>query len=201
MNEGQSQQEPGWVFKPGDQSQPTPAEDTATPPAQVEAPSSQPASSRPDVGHVEWTASEYLANPKSTGWFSLLAICSVLLATIVWILTDGDIVSTVVIALVGIIVGVFAARQPHTLNYKIDNNGLTIGEKFYPYDNFKSFSVANDQAIGYISLMPLKRFMPTLVVHYAPEDEDRIAQTLAEYLPYEDHKPDAIDNFARRIRF
>jgi hypothetical protein len=83
----------------------------------------------------------------------------------------------------------------------VDNSGIHIGAKFYPYVSFKSFSVAQEHAIGYISLMPLKRFMPPLVVHYAPEDEDRIANTLADYLPYEDHKTDMVDNFTRRIRF
>ena len=151
--------------------------------------------------HVEWTASEYLANPKSSGWFLLLALASVVIALIVYFVTGGDIISTVVIGVIGLALGIFAARQPHVLNYSIDDDGLHIGQKFYPYSSFKSFSVVYDNALGYISLMPLKRFMPPLIIHYDPNDEDKIANTLVEYLPLEDHKIDIVDNIAKRFRF
>jgi hypothetical protein len=219
MPEGQPSNEPGWVFKPGDSpsqsEQPVAVSSepeqlvAATPePLQPEAPietaqelpAEPEADYDPNLAHVEWTASEYIAAPKSGGWFGLLAISSVILAVVVFILTR-DILSTAVIGILGIIVGIFAARQPHTLTYSVDNQGLHIGEKFYPYETFKSFSVAKEQAISYISLSPLRRFMPPLTVHYSPDDEGRITQTLAEYLPYEDHKPDVVDSITRRIRF
>ncbi len=154
-----------------------------------------------DAPHVEWTASEYTANPKSGGWFGLLALATILVAVAVYFLTNGDIVSTAVIVVIAIMFGIFAARQPQTLNYAIDNDGFHIGQKFYPYETFKSFSVMHDGVMGYISLLPLKRFMPPLAIHYDPDDEERIANTLMEYLPYEEHKADVIDTITRKFRF
>lgn len=205
--------EPGWVFKPGDQSssstdnaQPAPYSDQS----QIIEQSSPAASDEPPTpsqegfeNHgeplVSWTASEYQANPKSAGWFGSLAIASILLAVIIYLLTR-DLVSTVVIALVGVIVGIFGARQPRVLQYHLDEHGIYIETKFYPYNSFKSFSIGQDQAIHYIYLLSLKRFMPPLTVHFDPADENAVANTLANYLPYEEHKPDIVDSLSRRIR-
>lgn len=151
--------------------------------------------------HVEWTASEYIASPKTTGWFMLLGISSVILAIAVYFLTSGDIVSSSVIVIIAVILGIFSARQPKVLNYAIDSSGFHIGDKFYPYGTFKSFSVVEEgNGLGYISLLPLRRFMPPLVIHYDPNDEEAIANTLLEYLPFEDHKPDMVDSLLKRFR-
>lgn len=150
--------------------------------------------------HIEWTASEYLAHQKGASWYGALALAVLLLVLVVYFVT-GDIISTVVIGVVGILFGVFAARQPRVLNYSIDSSGVHVGEKLYPFGTFKSFSVGNDQAMSYISLTPLRRFMPPLTIHYAPEDEDVITNTLSQYLPFEEHKRDIVDSFSRKIRF
>lgn len=208
-----TQNEPGFVFRPNDQQDNSPASDSpdpvTEPPRAFEseptvtneggdeyadhAPVTPPA-------RIEWTASEYAASPKNAGWFLALAAGSVLLAVVIYLLTS-DIISTVVILILGIIVGVFAARQPQVLPYAVDSNGIQVGPKFYPYNAFKSFSVADDQAIGFIQLMPLKRFMPPLTIHYDPADEDKIATTLAAYLPFEEHRRDVVDSITRRFRF
>lgn len=206
----------GQVIKPGE----TPVEHADTPPTQavqeaevaqdlpaqvadIEQPAPEPdkeITANPSSTQIEWTASEYIANPKSSGWFGLLMLGSVVLAAVVYVITR-DFVSTGVIIFLAIIVGVFAARQPKTLTYKIDNTGVHIGERHFPYDTFKFFSIGYEHAIGFISLMPLRRFMPPLTIHYSPQDEERIAETLANYLPYEEHKLDAVDAITRRLRF
>ena len=190
QEEEKDQQQAGWVFKPGGES---PAPQNTVYDAPV----------RPSAAiqsQVTWSASEYIAHPKNTGWFLMLAGASLLLAVIVFIITS-DTVSTVVIAVLGIIVGVSAARQPRTLEYQLDIRGIHIGPRFHPYNTFKSFSVVNEGAFSHVSLLPLKRFMPPLAIHYSPEDESRIIDTLADYLPYEEHKRDLVESFSRRVRF
>jgi len=230
MQDGKQPNEPGWVFRPGDEVQPTaelpqpiasgPVQEAEPVPVQqTHIETEQTASfgvseANPEQNynqsggeqeanysaHIEWTASEYISNPKGAGWFMLLAVGSFVLAIVVYILSR-DLVSTSVIAILGIVVAIFAARQPQTLQYSIDKEGLHIGQKFYPYAGFKAFSVAQEHAIGFIQLLPLKRFMPPLVIHYAPEDEDHIAEVLASYLPYEEHKADMVDSLTKKLRF
>jgi hypothetical protein len=149
---------------------------------------------------ISWTASEYIAHPKSMSWFAMLGASTVVVAIIIFLVTK-DYVSTAVIFAFAIIVGVFAARQPHVLEYHLDSVGLHMGQRFYPYNIFKSFSVIHEEAFSHITLLPLKRFMPPLTVHYAPTDEDAIIGTFSDYLPYEDNKRDLVESFTRKVRF
>ncbi|CAN5399088.1 hypothetical protein BH10PAT3_BH10PAT3_5410 [soil metagenome] len=192
QDEDKEQPQAGWVFKPGGET-PPPLEAASEPVANQPIPSAHPS-------EVSWSASEYIANPKNTSWYAMLAASSIALAVIVYFITS-DVVSTVVIVILGIIVGVFAARQPQVLEYKLDTKGIHLGPRFYPYNTFKTFSVVSEGPFSHISLLPLKRFMPPLAVHYAPEDEDKITKTLADYLPYEEYKRDLVESFSRRVRF
>lgn len=191
QDEEQNQPEKGWVFRPGAsaQSPMTPQQDDYTPKTrQVQDDS------------VQWSASEYIANPKNSAWFMGLMGASILVAVVTYFVTS-DFISAGVVILLGIIVGVFAARQPHVLNYRLDQHGISMGSRLYPYEGFKSFSVITEGPFNHISLLSLRRFMPPLSVHYAPDDEDMIVETLAEFLPYEEHKRDLVESFSRRVRF
>jgi hypothetical protein len=103
--------------------------------------------------------------------------------------------------IVTVLFGVFAARKPRTLNYALDDAGIHIGQKFYSYGDFKSFSVLDEGGLNAIWLMPLKRFMPSLTIYYAPNDEDKIMRVLSSFLPFEDRDHDMVDRLMRKVRF
>jgi hypothetical protein len=192
-NKGNNQQPvAGWVFKPGS------APLQSIPEQQVEP--SPPKLSMSSSNEVSWSASEYIANQKNTAWFVNLGIVSVVLTAVIFLLTR-DIVSVISIATLGIIVGVFAARQPHQLNYALDASGVHMGTKFYPYGTFKSFSVVPEGTFSHISLLPLKRFMPPIAIHFALEDEEKVINAIGDYLPYEEHKRDIVESFSHRVKF
>ncbi len=150
---------------------------------------------------VTWTASEFVAHQKSPSWYGALGVGTVILAGLVFLVTRGDFISTGVVVFAAVIFGIFAARQPRTLEYRLDDGGLSIGGKFYAYDVFKSFSVVDEGAFSGILLFPLKRFMPLLTILYAPEDEHKIVDLLADRLPMENRSYDAVDRLMHRIRF
>jgi hypothetical protein len=136
---------------------------------------------------------------KSLGWYVILALAAVVVAVIVLFLTK-DKISTGVIILAAILFGVYAGRHPRTLNYQLDESGLTIADKFYPYDILKSFAVVDEGSMMSIVLFPLKRFMPQIPIYCSLGDEKKVIDVLSTRLPIEEHR-DAIDNFMRRIRF
>lgn len=197
----------------GDKNEPVPGATTdhaaKTPP---EAPAQEPASWQfePDQGQspapsaaeaaVSWTASEFVAHTKAASWYGALALSGALLAALIYLLTR-DWISTVVIIIITVIFGVFAARKPRVLNYSLDQVGVHIAQKFYAYGDFKSFSVLDEGGLNSILLTPLKRFMPSITVYYAPTDEDRIIDVLSRYLPFEDRDHDMVDRFMRRVKF
>lgn len=159
-----------------------------------------PARPQPSLETIEWTASEYVEHDKSAGWYMLLALASVAFAAVVYFITK-EIISSVVIVIMGLAFGIFAARKPRELTYSLSSAALRVGDKSYGYGQFKSFTIVDEGAIRSITLMPLQRFMPPLSVYYAPEDEEKIANALSAYLPYVDRKPDMVDRAMRKVRF
>lgn len=149
---------------------------------------------------VEWTASEFVAHHKNTNWYAALAFCTFAGAGIIYLLTK-DLITVGMIFVVAAIFGIFAARKPRTLNYRLDTSGIHIDAKSYAYNLYKSFSIIDEGAISSIRLSPMKRFMPPLSMYYDPKDEDKIADVLNNYMPFEEKSDDVIDSFMRRIRF
>jgi hypothetical protein len=149
---------------------------------------------------ISWTASEYIAHHKSGAWYALLALIAVVVAATDYLLFK-DKVSTGVIVICAVIFGILAASKPRELTYQLDPSGLTIGQRHFPYGEFKSFSVVPEGAFMCIVFMPLRRFMPLITVYYDPSDEERIMDILETELPFDTHHYDPIDQLLRRIRF
>jgi len=154
----------------------------------------------PEQEAVSWVASEYISQTKNGGWYFALFGAIVLICGVVY-LVSRDLLSVIFLSVMGILFAVIASRKPRQMQYTIDAEGILIGNREYDFGNFKSFSLQHDGAVGYISLLPLKRFMPEIVIYYAPEDEQRIFDALALNLPNENHKETIADKFARIIRF
>lgn len=149
---------------------------------------------------VEWTASEFVAHHKSSEWFGMLAIVTLVVAAIVYFLTK-DLLSGVVVVMLGSFAAYAANRQPHVLPYRLDIRGLTIGSRFYPYNAFKSFYVVDEGAFSSITMMPSGGLMAELSIYYAPEDEQNILAVLGGHLPMEQSQGTYVDRLVRRIRF
>ena len=150
--------------------------------------------------NVDWTASEFINHDKSSSWYGLLVLGSGIIAAAVYFLTR-DVVSTGIIILGALLLGIAAVRKPRILQYSISNNGLSIGQKRYPYKEFKAFAIMQEGAISSILFLPLKRFMPPISIYYDSNDEDRIVDCLSHYLPFERHEYDLMDHLAQRLHF
>jgi hypothetical protein len=188
-------EQPGSVISPGDSSWQFKPDDDQ-PPANQAAPPPR----GPRLGTITWEASEFVANHKTAGWYLLLAGAAALASAVVFLLTH-DKISSGMIVIVAVALGIFAARKPRVLQYKLDESGLSIGAKFYSYANFKSFAVVDEDALSAIWLIPLQRFMPVITMYYDPKDEDKITGLLSQFLPFEPRSHDMVERFMRKIRF
>jgi hypothetical protein len=205
--------QPGQVVTPGQSPQAQPEQPTPQQP--------QPLPTMPQTGYalqqaidaprsgddavieedsVSWTASEFIAHEKDAGWYVKLGVAAVVLAVLMFVITR-DRVTVGVILFVCIVLGAYANRQPRQLAYRVDTQGVQIGEKWYGYEEFRSFSVMPEGAFSSIALLPLKRFAPLISIYYAPDDEDAIVGILSQALPFEERKHDPVDKLMQRIRF
>lgn len=184
-----------WQYRPN---APTPTAPVAPPVADMPQPLNQSDLSGPQ--DVTWSASEFIAHHKSIGWYATLGLSAIAFAAVIYLLTKDEI-STGVVIIAALLFGIAAGRKPRVLEYHLNNAGLLIAQKFYPYSDFKSFAISQEGALSSIIFLPLKRFMPSITVYYEPQDEEHITYVLSQHLPLEQHVPDVVDRLTSRIRF
>lgn len=153
-----------------------------------------------EKGAVTWTASEFIAHQKSTGWYFQLGAAAVVIAVLVWFVTK-DMVATATVIIGLLLLGVYAGRKPQQETYTLDDQGITIGSRHYGYEEFRSFAVVPEGAFLSIELSPLKRFAMYLTVYIDPADQDRILDVLSYHLPMEEARKNIADSLMRRIHF
>jgi hypothetical protein len=168
-------------------------------PAPDQSSAPQPQSDQSGDSSVTWTASEFIAHEKNAGWYLSLALSAFAFSGLIYWITR-DKVSMAVVLVAALFMGILAARKPRQLGYRIDATGVTIGEKVYPLDSFRSFSVVPEEAFSSIVFTPLRRFAPLTTIYYPPQEEEKIISMLTNRLPFEEFHHDPVDRFMRRIR-
>lgn len=162
----------------------------------------QDQSSQPEqnLGAINWVASELASHEKSSGWFVKLTMLAVLAAAIMYLITR-DIISTAVILLVGITLGMYAKLKPREMSYSISDEGIMVGNKHFDYADFRSFSVIDDGKAPCLELMAHKRLKLPIFMYFTQADGDRIVDLLGTFLPYEQKEVSAIDKLSSKIHF
>ncbi len=180
----QAAPEPNWQFR----------QEAETPAA------NQPQYSTSLDDEISWEAAEFVAHDKSIRWYVTLGLVGVVSAALVYVVTK-DKITTGIIAFAALAFGLFAARKPREQTYVVNRTGVHIGSRTYELVEYKSFSIAEEGERANIVFMPLKRFMPALTIYLTPEVEDSVVDFLAQALPLEQHRQDAIDSLMKRIHF
>ena len=152
-----------------------------------------------DEPAFQWQASEFVQHHKGAGWYlGLGAIFLVLLGVAIF---TQQWLSIAVFIVMAVAVAVYAHKPPRILTYMLDFKGITIENKFYAYDQFRSFAVLQDSEWHAIDLEPTQRFMPRLTVIFVSEDLEGIVEHLSLHLPRSDRQPDLIERLTRYVRF
>ena len=149
---------------------------------------------------VQWTAPEFVYHSKTPMWYLALAGATVVIAAVVWFITK-DKLSTGAVIFVILLFGIYAARKPRDLEYAIETHGLTVGNKYRGYEEFRSFAIVPDGTTASVVFRPMKRFAQYLTLNLSPEVEEQVRATLSDRLPYDDKHHDPLDNFMNRIGF
>jgi hypothetical protein len=149
---------------------------------------------------ISWSASEFVSHEKNKSWYLLLIIYLFVLSGIVFAVTR-QILSVLVVFVLGAAVGVFGSLKPRELNYAVNTTGVSVGDKHYDFNSLKSFILYQDSAIPSVQLMPQKRLMMPITLYLPPENAGRIIEFLGEFLPVEQKQPDFVDRLTHKFHF
>lgn len=160
----------------------------------------QPATElEPEETLFSWNAPEFTFISKPAGWYGILALVSILLAGIALFFRQW--MAAVLVLVMGTTLGVVAGRRPRVLNYSITNYGVYVGEKAYPFDNFKAHYEGHDYNQAVLELVPVKRFSPLVSLPVVPQNHDEIFDIIGDVVPKTEPVNSLVDRIFTYLRF
>ena len=153
-----------------------------------------------DTPLFNWSASDSFSVKKSSRWYLTLLVITLIFSVIIYLITK-DKITTSVIVVSGLLIGVYAAKKPKVVNYQLTKFGFTINGRQYHYGDFRSFSIVQHGASGSAVFTPLKRFVPYTYIYFKSDLEEQVSSAIANVLPKENSHRDAIDKVLRKIGF
>ncbi len=149
-----------------------------------------------DSDEVNWRIEEPNFTPKTTEWFWAFGILT--FALIVFSILLKNYLLTIILALAIFIIYSSKNKKPELINFRLDNDGLYIEHKFYPYDSFESFWIflAHNREIAF----RYKRHLaPLLILPFHSDDEPQIRKILTKYLTESEEQESLIDLLRKRF--
>jgi hypothetical protein len=92
--------------------------------------------------NLGWTALEYEEKNRSTDWFWALGI--IIVAGSIASIIFANYFFAALLIISGVLLGFFAIKKPETVPYELNNKGLKIKSRLYPYEKIKAFYVQTE---------------------------------------------------------
>jgi len=152
--------------------------------------------------HLSWSAPEYEHRPKGMGWYwGTILLALAILSLAIW---QKNFLFAAFIVLAEILTLTWGERPPKLLDFTLTEKGLTIGENtFYPLDNFKSFSVEQDDHENWAGIVLFfeSHLRPSILVHTPHSETEEILKALRKKLKEVNWEPSLLDTLERFLRF
>jgi len=108
---------------------------------------------------LEWTALEYEEKERTRDWYWALGV--IVVTSSLAALIFGNYFFAALIILSGILLGFFAVKKPDLVSYELNEKGLRVRTRVYPYENIQSFWVQTSRERETPDGKPLR---PTLFI-------------------------------------
>ena len=148
---------------------------------------------------ITWRIEEPNFTPKTIEWFWALGILA--LALIIFSILLKNYLLIIIVALAAFIIYGGKNKKSELINFRLDDNGLHIENKFYPYDNFESFWIfeARNDKTQELALRYKRHLSPLLIIPFHNNDEPRIRKILTKYLTESEEHESLIDLLRKRF--
>jgi len=109
---------------------------------------------------IEWTALEYEEKERGNNWFWALSI--IIVASSVTSFIYSNYFFSIFLILSGILLITFAIKKPDLVFYELNERGLKIRNRLYPYQNIKAFWVEKNKENSVLFIRSERMFMPII---------------------------------------
>jgi len=111
---------------------------------------------------LEWTALEYEEKERGNDWFWALGV--IILASSVASFIYKNYFFSLFLIVSGVLLFIFATKKPDLVFYELNEKGLKMRNRIFPYENIKSFWVQKDEMKPTLFIRSERLFIPILSV-------------------------------------
>ncbi|HVX90085.1 MAG TPA: hypothetical protein VHC20_00275 [Candidatus Paceibacterota bacterium] len=147
---------------------------------------------RPPI--FEWEGTEYTFKEKTADWYWAVGIIAV--AAAIASLLFGNVILAILIIVAAASVAIAAAKQPRAHRFAVTEQGLTIGDRLYPYDTMLHYSVLEYVDLDLPPALSIKTrslFAPHLLIPLVDVDPDEVYEYLSLHLDEGNHHTSVVD--------
>jgi len=146
---------------------------------------------------IFWTAPEFEKYERTKRWYTVAIAAAALM--LLFAFFTANFLFAVIIIVVALIIILHDGREPERVKIAITDEGVTVGKRFFDYDDLKDFSIVYKPRVGVKNLyfefknivrprlsIPLENMNPLpireILLKYLPEDLERTDQPISEAL-------------------
>ena len=144
---------------------------------------------------------EYEPKERSVDWFCAVGIITIAIA--VTAIIFNNVLFSIVVVLAGFALSLYAARPPETIDIVINDIGVRIHEKLYPYRTLESYWIEEHQRVPKLFLKSQKLLMPYIIVNLNVDEAEahEIHEYLSHHLPEVFHGESMFEKILERLGF
>lgn len=130
-----------------------------------------------------WKIPEYDKHVRSKSWYIVASAVALLL--LFYAFMSANFLFAVIIVVVTLVVVLHDGQEPDKVDFSITDEGVTVGRKFYDYDEIKDFSIVYKpkQGIKNLYFEFKTTIRPRLSISLEKTDPLPIRENLLKYLP------------------
>ncbi len=134
---------------------------------------------------LSWQAPEYEQQRKPRNWYIASAILALILIGVSIYLRNYLLL--IIVVMLGVVVILMDRKNPLIFKIEINENGIGIAEKFYPYRDLENFWIVYDPPLKTLNFRMKRNFFPFLAIQLEDQNPNELREILTKYLP-ENHE-------------
>jgi hypothetical protein len=135
---------------------------------------------------ISWNAPEHFYVEKSPDWYWGVGIITLALAAVCIIL--GNIITGIFVLVGAVALVIHASQPPRIVYHEINDRGLLIHDKFYPFLNLESFWIPHDEFPPRMILKSRKLLMPYIIIFIDELDPEDVREMMLKYIAETEHR-------------
>ncbi|MES2216701.1 MAG: hypothetical protein V4481_05420 [Patescibacteria group bacterium] len=148
---------------------------------------------------IAWQAPEHFHTTKTSDWYWAVGIVTLALAAVAFIF--GNIISGIFVLVAAAALVLHAAHPARVLDIEINDRGIAIHGRLYPFVSLESFWIPHDQYPAKLIIKSHKLFMPLIVLYIDDIDPEEVRNVLIKYIAETEHHEPFLKHILERFGF